>query len=202
MNCDGSMVKNIKYSHEFLHEFKRLKKKYRSLEKDFGRLLLSLVDNPLQGTALALQMRKIRLGITSKRKGTRGGARVIIRYKIENGEFTDVYYYNGIFRAKIKNSKIKDENFPAYSDFYCEIALQKDYEDIKDAINEANATEITIKFDSEPTRESFLSTIMPYISLAIILIIGYVLLRAIMKGNAGTLSFGKSRARSQTMLTS
>lgn len=94
MNCDGSMVKNIKYSHEFLHEFKRLKKKYRSLEKDFGRLLLSLVDNPLQGNALALQMRKIRLGITSKRKGTRGGARVIIRYKIENGELRFLYIYD------------------------------------------------------------------------------------------------------------
>ena len=88
------MVKNIKYSHEFLHEFKRLKKKYRSLEKDFGRLLLSLVDNPLQGTAHALQMRKILLGMTAKRKGTRGGARVIIRYKIENGELRFLYSYD------------------------------------------------------------------------------------------------------------
>ena len=116
--------------------------------------------------------------------------------KIENGEFTDVYYYNGVFRARIKGSEISDENFPSYSDYYCEIALQKDYEDIKDAINVANDPVVTISYNAEPTRESFLSTIMPYISLAIILIIGYFLLRAILKGNAGTMSFGKSRARS------
>ena len=116
--------------------------------------------------------------------------------KIENGEFTDVYYYNGVFRARIKDSEISDENFPSYSDYYCEIALQKDYEDIKDAINVANDPVVTISYNAEPTRESFLSTIMPYISLAIILIIGYFLLRAILKGNAGTMSFGKSRARS------
>ena len=116
--------------------------------------------------------------------------------KVENGEFTDVYYYNGIFRAKIKNSEINEEHFPEYSDYYCEIALQKDYEDIKDAINKVNEYEVVIKYNAEPTRESLLSTIMPYISLAIILIIGYFLLRAILKGNAGTMSFGRSRARS------
>ena len=116
--------------------------------------------------------------------------------KVENGEFTDVYYYNGIFRAKIKNSEINEEHFPEYSDYYCEIALQKDYEDIKDAINKVNEHEVVIKYNAEPTRESLLSTIMPYISLAIILIIGYFLLRAILKGNAGTMSFGRSRARS------
>ena len=116
--------------------------------------------------------------------------------KIENGEFTDVYYYNGIFRARIKNSEIEDGKFPSYSDFYCEIAVQKDYEDIKNAINEANETTITIKYNAEPTRESLLSSIMPYLSMAIILIIGYFLLRAILKGNAGTMSFGRSRARS------
>ena len=116
--------------------------------------------------------------------------------KVENGEFTDVYYYNGIFRAKIKNSEINEEHFPEYSDYYCEIALQKDYEDIKDAINKVNEHEVVIKYNAEPTRESLLSTIMPYISLAIILIIGYFLLRAILKGNAGTMSFGRSKARS------
>ena len=114
---------------------------------------------------------------------------------IEKGEVTDVYYYNGVFRARIKDSEIPDESFPAYSDYYCEIALQKDYEDIKDAINVANDPVVTISYNAEPTRESLLSTIMPYISLAIILIIGYFLLRAILKGNAGTMSFGKSRAR-------
>ena len=39
----------IKISDEFKTAYKRLKKKYRSLEADFEALLLSLQQEPLQG---------------------------------------------------------------------------------------------------------------------------------------------------------
>ncbi|HJA84198.1 MAG TPA: type II toxin-antitoxin system RelE/ParE family toxin [Candidatus Bacteroides intestinavium] len=88
------MVKNISYTAEFTAEFKRLKKKYRSLEDDFLQLLKSLSENPIQGNSLPLQMRKVRMGIKSKGKGTRGGARVIIRYSIVDDILRFIYIYD------------------------------------------------------------------------------------------------------------
>lgn len=62
---------------DFQKSFKRLCKKYNSLKTDFGKLAISLEENPDQGIELGNGFRKIRLAITSKGKGKSGGARVI-----------------------------------------------------------------------------------------------------------------------------
>lgn len=111
---------------------------------------------------------------------------------IEKDEIENVYYYNGVYRIRKKNSEIKEDRFPSYSDYYCEVATSAAVSEITPLV----LSNTNIKYSEEQTKPSFLSTIMPYLSLAIILIIGYFLLRAVMKGNAGTMSFGKSRARS------
>jgi mRNA-degrading endonuclease RelE of RelBE toxin-antitoxin system len=74
-------------SDDFKIAYKRLKKRHRSLEADFERLLLSLMENPEQGVELIEGVRKIRLAISSKRRGRSGGARVIIRARIVEDEF-------------------------------------------------------------------------------------------------------------------
>ena len=84
----------IRFSDEFQKAFKRLKKRYRSLPEDFKKLLLSLQENPLQGVELHDNMRKVRLSITSKSKGKRGGGRVIIRLAIENTSLSFLYIYD------------------------------------------------------------------------------------------------------------
>ena len=61
----------------FTKSVKRLRKKYRSLEEDIDQLLEELQTNPCLGTDLGDNVRKIRLGIASKGKGKRGGARVL-----------------------------------------------------------------------------------------------------------------------------
>ena len=61
----------------FVPEFKRLRKKYRSLETDVKHLVADLRTKPLQGTDLGHHMRKIRLPISSKGRGKSGGGRVI-----------------------------------------------------------------------------------------------------------------------------
>lgn len=61
----------------FEREAKALKKRYRSFKEDLGVFIDSLSENPLQGTELSPGIRKIRLVITSKRRGKSGGARVI-----------------------------------------------------------------------------------------------------------------------------
>ena len=56
----------VRISEDFRIAFKRLKKRHKSLEADFERLLISLLDNPYQGVELEDGVRKIRLSITSK----------------------------------------------------------------------------------------------------------------------------------------
>ena len=66
----------------FEKQFKRLFKKYKSLKQEVEDLLVSLEIDPLQGDYIGDDCYKIRLGISSKGKGKRGGARVITCVKI------------------------------------------------------------------------------------------------------------------------
>jgi len=56
---------------------KRLSKKYVSLKNEYKELIKELEENPELGTHLGNGVYKIRIGIESKGKGKRGGARVI-----------------------------------------------------------------------------------------------------------------------------
>ena len=56
---------------------KKMAKRYRSFASDLERLLNDLTNNPYQGAELTPGIRKIRMRITSKGKGSSGGARVI-----------------------------------------------------------------------------------------------------------------------------
>ena len=84
MNC------NIKTSSFFEKELKRLAKRYRSIKSDVLSLGMSLQKDPFQGTDLGRGMRKIRMAITSKGKGKRGGARVITLTVLVSMEEADV----------------------------------------------------------------------------------------------------------------
>ena len=102
------MISSISYTEEFLAEFKRLSKKYHSLRDDFKKLQISLCKNPNQGSALPLHLRKVRLGIASKGKGTRGGARMIIRYSIVDGVLRFIYIYDKSEMANVRTDFLKD----------------------------------------------------------------------------------------------
>ena len=71
------MEVEIRVGNEFLIQFKRLSKKYRSLKSDIKDLKDSLVIDPFQGSSLGKGVRKVRMAIASKGKGKSGGARVI-----------------------------------------------------------------------------------------------------------------------------
>jgi len=60
----------------FERELKKLSKKYSSLKSDFSELVLSLTINPTIGKSLGNNCYKIRIAITSKKKGKSGGARI------------------------------------------------------------------------------------------------------------------------------
>jgi hypothetical protein len=61
----------------FDREYKRLKKKYKSLPDDLLLFEKDLTENPDIGVDLGGNVHKIRLAIKSKNKGKAGGARII-----------------------------------------------------------------------------------------------------------------------------
>ena len=98
----------IKISEDFKASYKQLKKRHKSLEADFEKLLVSLLDNPFQGVELTGGARKIRLAITSKGRGKSGGARVIIRVCIVDDELQLLYIYDKSDLETISDSYLRD----------------------------------------------------------------------------------------------
>ena len=75
------------------------------------KLKNSLQDNPLQGTELTPGVRKIRMAIESKGKGSSGGARVItfnILTKEQDGEIVLLLLYDKSDASTVKLSVVKD----------------------------------------------------------------------------------------------
>ena len=69
-------------SKDFRKAFKRLLKKYPSIDNDLTALLYKIEDNPFLGEPLGDNCYKIRMAISSKKAGKSGGARVITCVKI------------------------------------------------------------------------------------------------------------------------
>lgn len=88
----------------FKREAKRLIKKFPSLRAEIEELGISLQENPFTGTALKNGFYKIRLGIRSKGKGKRGGARVITCVKVVAETVYLVSIYDKSEQADIADS--------------------------------------------------------------------------------------------------
>jgi mRNA-degrading endonuclease RelE of RelBE toxin-antitoxin system len=85
---------------KFERELKRLAKKYVSLKAEYIELVQSLKERPEQGTALGNNCYKIRLSISSKGKGKRGGGRVITYVHVSQ---TTVYLLTIYDKAEKEN---------------------------------------------------------------------------------------------------
>lgn len=99
---------NVKISEDFRVAYKRLKKRYKSLEAYFERLLASLLQDPMQGVELEGGVRKVRLAITSKGRGKSGGARVIIRVRIVADELQLLYIYDKSDFENVNDAYLRD----------------------------------------------------------------------------------------------
>ncbi len=89
----------------FEKEFKKLHKKYPSLNSDLLSLVKELEKNPQQGTPLGKDFYKIRLAVTNKGKGKSGGARVITCVKV----YREVIYLAAIYDKSEKSSITDNE---------------------------------------------------------------------------------------------
>lgn len=77
----------------FERKLKKLAKKHKSLKADLSTVIDQLADTPDLGTTLGKDCYKIRVAITSKRKGKSGGARLItyVRVVKETVYLMDIY---------------------------------------------------------------------------------------------------------------
>ena len=95
-------------TYRFEKELKRLTKKFPSLKLEFGHLLGEIVRNPNSGTFIGNNCFKIRLGIGSKGKGKRGGARVVT-YLYTEGEIVYLLtIYDKSEKADLTQRELKD----------------------------------------------------------------------------------------------
>jgi mRNA-degrading endonuclease RelE of RelBE toxin-antitoxin system len=90
----------------FEREAKRLKKKFPSLRQEINDLIDILEENPFYGTLLRDGFHKIRLGIKSKGKGKRGGARVITCVKVVAEKVYLVSIYDKSEQSDISDAEL------------------------------------------------------------------------------------------------
>lgn len=98
----------VRISEDFRVAYKKLKKRHKSLQADFERLLASMLQDPMQGVELEGGARKVRLAISSKGRGKSGGARVIIRVRLIADELQLLYIYDKADFENVSDSYLRD----------------------------------------------------------------------------------------------
>ena len=95
----------------FERDLKRLVKRYPSLKEDMFHLMKQLQENPRMGTSLGHGVHKIRLSLTSKSKGKKGGARVIthadVMLEMKEGTICFLALYDKGEQETISEKRIK-----------------------------------------------------------------------------------------------
>ena len=76
---------------DFKRNFKRLAKKYHSLDDDYEVFTNELQKNPTMGDQLGMNAYKVRMAIASKGGGKRGGARIITCLVLVDVENSEIY---------------------------------------------------------------------------------------------------------------
>lgn len=98
----------VELTDHFKKEAKRLLKKYPSLKNELIELFDILEENPELGTSLGNNIYKIRLAISSKRKGKSGGARIITYVAITDETVLLLSIYNKSETENISISEIQE----------------------------------------------------------------------------------------------
>jgi len=102
------MSYNINVTDNFKKEAKKLIKKYASLKNELALLFEELQENPTLGTPLGNDIYKIRIAITSKGKGKRGGARVMSFVKVSDTTVLLFSIYSKGSKDSISDKEIEE----------------------------------------------------------------------------------------------
>jgi|JI61114DRNA_FD_contig_31_2419098_length_904_multi_3_in_0_out_0_2 mRNA-degrading endonuclease RelE of RelBE toxin-antitoxin system len=104
------MANSIVLSPIFETRFKRFKKKFPTLEKEFNEFALLLMQNPTMGVLITENVYKIRIASSDKNSGKSGGFRVItylINEKEENTEINIIIIYDKSEESSFNKNEIK-----------------------------------------------------------------------------------------------
>lgn len=99
----------VELGSKFKQAFKRLRKKYRSLDNDLEQLIAELKQNPTLGADLGNGIHKVRMAISDKGKGKSHGARVITHtaiISVEEGVITLIAIYDKAEQSTITPQEI------------------------------------------------------------------------------------------------
>lgn len=107
MSCTVILTDNFK------REFKRLFKKFRSLEQELVELCTIIFDNPNHGTLIRTlpnnnKVYKIRLAVKSKGKGKSGGMRVVSYSVALSGNVYLLSIYDKTEKTNISDKEIQE----------------------------------------------------------------------------------------------
>jgi mRNA-degrading endonuclease RelE of RelBE toxin-antitoxin system len=102
------MSYNIIPTRRFERELKRLANKYPSLKTDFTELIVIIAQNPMIGTFIGNNCYKVRMAISSKRKGKSSGARVITYLYVETETVYLLTIYDKSEKTDLKPNELKE----------------------------------------------------------------------------------------------
>lgn len=108
MKWNNLMNFKIEIIDEFKRNFKRLSKKFRTLNTELSELITELEDNPKLGKSLGAGLYNIRLSSDSKGGGKIGGFRVITYY-IEKTDDCEIVYLVTIYDKSEEDSVKKSD---------------------------------------------------------------------------------------------
>ena len=102
------MSYNIFPTQRFEKEIKRLIKKYPSLKEEFSELINQVSSSPDKGVFIGNNCYKIRLSISSKKKGKSGGARVITYVYVSTKTVYLLSIYDKSEKENLKTNELKE----------------------------------------------------------------------------------------------
>ncbi len=131
--------------------------------------------------------------------------------KLEAGEVAGVHLYGTtVYICTVGDdaqaTQAKLEKFPGTFDYYITVAYTYQLEDIEhtvDAYNAAHASDPdykAINVTTEPVKEGFLQSILPYVSVLVLICMGVLAYRALSKMTGKGMDFGRSKARMESGL--
>jgi mRNA-degrading endonuclease RelE of RelBE toxin-antitoxin system len=99
---------SVRSARSFERDAKKLLKKYASLRNELMELGSDLAENPTLGIPLGKDCYKIKIGIKSKGKGSRGGARVITYVITENEEVILLTIYDKKVKSNLSPKELEE----------------------------------------------------------------------------------------------
>jgi len=102
------MSYKIEVTEKFERDVRKLSKKHKSLLADLLTFREQLRSDPAQGVSLGKDCYKIRLAISSKGKGKRGGGRVITCVKITQETVYLLAIYDKAERDTVSDQELDD----------------------------------------------------------------------------------------------